>query len=290
MIKILRHKKYKTNTTGLSTLFCSALLVGSSFMLSSCNTLFGPSAMPTGYAHHNTEYKAPPGKKPILKTWEEWTDANQPLMQTSVPPGTVVAGSPAMPMHSGMMAPMGTVNPELWQNASRDLISRLDQTYGRPMVPVFVSSTGGQVGFSAMKPGIASPEFENALKSAMFDQGWATAVAPAPNVISMTYDINPLGDGRSVLSLVLSGNAMRPLDISGIYNVMPPAAFNNASPMAGQGMMPYGQNSAMAAPSRYGAPPAGMSPYGRPQQPMAYGNQPMGTGTGPASRPPILLQ
>lgn len=67
---------------------CSAAAL--SLFLGGCSNDFGPFSMPSGYAHHNKEYKAPPGAELLAVPDEKADEANESDMEmVAVPPEDV---------------------------------------------------------------------------------------------------------------------------------------------------------------------------------------------------------
>jgi hypothetical protein len=223
----MTHKKY-FKFFGSSALR-SAVMAGAVFSLSACTSVTGPTSVPTGYTYHHQEYRTPEGKKAIFKTWDQWSEVNQPMTGNVVSPNVSIAAAPDMGMSDpvytmeGNSSPMmlepaampqgvGPMDVAQWQVAARDLVGRITQTYGLPSAALYVQPVN--VGSVAH-----SQAFEQALKTAMNENGWLISMGPGPGVLTAGYDIRMVEDGRTMLSLLIMSDGMQAVEMSGIYSI-----------------------------------------------------------------------
>lgn len=174
----------------------AAVLVAIPLVLAACSAL-GPGPMPTGYAHHGSQYKAQPGPRPLLIK-DGMLDTQDREVKAYHPNSTGVAGMPVMnePMMGSTAA---------WQPAATDLVGRLVGELGKPMENVYVV------------PG-AYPDLEQALRDAMMARGVAVATAQGTGPFTMQYVVTPVTNSSMVsITLMSVGAAVK--EVSGVYDV-----------------------------------------------------------------------
>ncbi len=136
---------------------CASLLV------TACHSDFGPSPMPTGYAHEHSVYKSAPGPEPVIrksraeferrwKNLEEGPKVSGGDRQAGLQPSLIVgedkAGTApdATPPHRAKKpAPKADpshdrVSSAAWQSAADDLVMRLIRSFGQPREAVYMGS------------------------------------------------------------------------------------------------------------------------------------------------------
>lgn len=114
---------------------CSAAAL--SLFLGGCSNDFGPFSMPSGYAHHNKEYKAPPGAE-LLAVPEEKAGAQD---MAAMPPETVeedpLAGMDFSTQPEEYVHEAPVSRPDPVENKPEDLL----QKSGAPSVEIQTSAS-----------------------------------------------------------------------------------------------------------------------------------------------------
>lgn len=180
------------------------LLLGAPLFLAACHSDFGPFPMPSGYAHLDELYKAPPGPEPVLKKIDH---QRVPQSIDNGPAETAVAMSAPAPVDVAM--PLG-----VWDDAASDLIARMVETFGKPAEPVYIQSAATMSG--------AEMNLDKALRAAMMNSGIKIAPAPGMGPFTLDYAISGLdvGDGtRSMITITLKDSGTKVNETTGIYTV-----------------------------------------------------------------------
>lgn len=203
-----------------------------SLSLAACSDL-GPTPMPSGYTYHSDTYKAPPGPEPIFRQWGMAYDADSSWipedMSTSIDDSAMTDHDrAAVEVTTPMVAPISQPAPSLhdklrWQDASRDLLSRLVSSFGQPAEAVY------------LKPGSGTADmmrhFSDALFVAMTEQGMTVAAQPGMGPFAMQYSAGDIGTpGRVLLTLTLMSGGQIAAEESGIYTVSPIPSYSGYKP------------------------------------------------------------
>lgn len=185
------------------------LILGTApLFLAACHSDLGPFPMPTGYAHHDKAYQAPPGPEPVLKKIE-YMRVPQSVPSENCEPETAVIVPPKM------MPPVAVVPVDggAWAGAADELVARLISGFGRMAEPVYI--------LPAPVMGPAEIGFEGALRGALVSQNLPMADAPGMGPYTLRYAISPLPvgeDGRAMVTLTLAGPSGVLQEVSGIYS------------------------------------------------------------------------
>jgi len=188
------------------------ILLAIPFFLTACHSDMGPFPMPSGYAHHDKQYKAAPGPEPIFKKIEHMkmpqsipsthTDRQAPVAITQEPFTTTEP-----------MSVTASDNSD-WDYAANDLIRRLIDGFGQPTEPVYLQR--------ADNASEKDMNIEQALHRTMTSHG--INITPAPGLAAFTLDYEAhaleIGDGsRIMISVALTRKGTQLAGESGIYSL-----------------------------------------------------------------------
>ncbi len=218
---------------------CFLVALGAPLLLTSACSANGPWPMPSGYAHHQYKYKAPPGPEPVFKKWESRLKKDG----EAAPSGSMCATACAADSTPADSMPVESVNAQstmpvtTWQSAANELVSRMAVNFGKPTEAIFV------------RPAAAgNSQLEQILRDALQAQGMSAAAGPGTSPFVLSYATQQVSD-RTMLTITLSGVAGMLDEESGMYNVD-----GTAAPAPASAMMPA--SDAPGGPMSI-APPAG---------------------------------
>ena len=195
-----------------------------SLLAAGCSSATGPWPMPTGYAYHNEEYKAPPGPEPepVFKQWEsrrKGGTAPVVLSTTFENPSETVSDAPAaaepvtadaIPMAPDTV-PVTPVTSESLRAAADELTAQLFKQFGRPAEAVYIDANAA-----------TDPGFDKALRESLQAQGVPVATAPGMGPFTLTVSSMELaGDtaGRRVMTLAVTSAGKKVAEATGLYAV-----------------------------------------------------------------------
>lgn len=199
--------------------------------LSACANYFGPFYVPSGYAQHNTQYKAPAGTEAASviareenkreKEAEKYRRPHYEPRYESRPsysmeaeydqksayddgllPAPVLAIEKQQPAQRHMM-PMSekTSAGHKTNEAARDLVNHLARGFGIPSVPVYLEMQG-----------VPSSDLKEALQNTLVSRGYDVSMMPAENGFILVTDVSNndsvSGDTLIYMSLVKGASVL----------------------------------------------------------------------------------